>query len=302
MIPQPRMPRLTRRRLLVIAAAATLVAPARAERWEWHGAALGAEARMILDGPRDRAEAALEAVTAEIARLERIFSLHRPDSQLSRLNRAGELAAPAHDLVDLIAAAEDWRTRTAGAFDIRVQQLWNYRVGNGAGPLPAVTEARILLSPGRVTLSPGAALTLNGIAQGMIADRVADMLGNFGFRPPLIDAGEMRLGATQSVIIPGTRLTVRPGCCALSTSAPDALRFGADRGHHLFHPATGTSPEYWRSLTVFAPDACTADALSTAFAVSPPELIGDLVPPGISVIAVAHDGDVRRFGQPLGPA
>jgi len=105
------VPALTRRMFLVSAAAAAL-APARAERLEWRGAAMGGEARIVLTGPRDRAEAALAAAAAEIRRLEALVSLHRADSQLSRLNREGRLALPAGDLRRLLAAAEDWRRRT----------------------------------------------------------------------------------------------------------------------------------------------------------------------------------------------
>ena len=79
--------RITRRGLLVAAAAATVLPPARRERFVWRGSALGGEAQITLDGPRDAAEDAARAASAEIVRLERLFSLHRADSQLSRLNR-----------------------------------------------------------------------------------------------------------------------------------------------------------------------------------------------------------------------
>ena len=75
----------------------------------------------MLSGPRDAAEAALAEVAAEIERLENLFSLHRPGSQLARLNRDGALAAPARDLTAALrlaaalARADRGRVRCGGA-------------------------------------------------------------------------------------------------------------------------------------------------------------------------------------------
>ena len=290
------MTALTRRTFLVSAAAAAL-APARAERLDWRGPAMGGEARILLTGPRDRAEAALAAVAAEIRRLESLVSLHRADSQLSRLNREGRLALPAGELRRLLAAAEDWRRRTEGAFDARVQPLWTARAaGREAGP---VARGAIGVSAAEATLPPGTALTLNGIAQGTVADRVAALLARHGFAAEAVDAGELRLGAGQGLTIRHAGLRLAPGAApAAATSAPGALAFPGG-GHHLFDPRTGRSPAHWRAVTVLAPTAEAADALSTAFAVSPPELLGDLVPAEVSAVATDPAGRVRIFGRPL---
>jgi thiamine biosynthesis lipoprotein len=288
----------SRRRFLFVAAAAAVLAPARGGTWEWRGDALGAEARIVLEGPRDAAEAALADVAAEIERLENVFSLHRSGSQLARLNRDGTLSAPARDLTATLRRAADWRARTEGAFDPSVQPLWTAAVAGAPPPLERIRAARVTIEPGRVHLSPGAALTLNGIAQGVIADRVATMLVRRGFATPRIDTGELSLPGPdrRRLRLPhaGTELGLAE--CAVATSAPDALRFpGA--GHHLFDPATGGSPEHWRAVTVIAPTAADADALSTAFAVSPPERIGDLVPDDTLVLATDRAHRTLRFGR-----
>ena len=289
---------LTRRRFLV-AAAASLVAPARPERWVWRGSALGGEATLVLDGLRDEARAAAEAAAAEIARLERLFSLHRPDSQLARLNRDGRLARPARDLRAALAAAESWKRRTEGAFDAAVQPLWEHyaRGADGPPPLDRIAGARVSVNPAEARLTPGAAFTLNGVAQGMIADRVAALLAARGFTPRLIDAGEMRLPGPdrRPVAFPDAGLRLNLADCAVAVSTPGALRFA--QGHHLFDPRTGASPARWRSVAVIAPDAETADALSTAFAVSEPDRIGDLLPDGAAVLATDAEGRTRRFGR-----
>ena len=54
---------------------------------------------------------------------------------------------------------------------------------------------------------------------------------------------------------------------ALASSAGSATRFD-ERGHHhhLFDPRSGTSTNRYLGITVVAPNATTADALSTGFA------------------------------------
>ncbi|HSF96245.1 MAG TPA: FAD:protein FMN transferase [Thermohalobaculum sp.] len=294
----------SRRRFMLAAVAAGTIGRVTPSRWEWRGSAMGAEARIVLDAPRDQAEAALAEVVADIDRLEEIFSLHRPGSQLSRLNAAGRLDAPARDLRNALASANRWARVTEGAFDPAVQPLWRAWAEGVEGAEEALTRvrgARIEVTPAGVSLSPGAALTLNGIAQGIVADRVAALLDRHGFAAPLIDTGEMQLPGPERrpVELPEAGVTVRLARTALATSAPSALTFDpAGRHHHLFDPRTGDSPGWWRSVTVIAPTAAQADALSTAFAVSPPDLVGDIAAglPDIAVFATRREGEREVFG------
>ncbi len=291
-----------RRTFLVAALAATAFAGrVRPQRWEWRGDALGAEARIVLLGDRDTARAAIAAAADEIERLERIFSLHRPESELSRLNRAGTLAAPSRDIAHVLSAAAAIRGATEGAFDPAVQPLWEgAAAGDARLPVERVRQAEVRVAGGRIDLSPGTRLTLNGIAQGTVADRVAELLVAHGFEAPVVDAGEMRLPGAQrrAIALPAAGLELDLADVAVATSEPGAMPLGPR--HHLFDPATGLSPRHWKSVTVIAPDAQTADALSTAFAVSDRARIGDLVPPGIRVIATAPDGGVHHFGRRAG--
>src|SRR5690606_33904156 len=123
-----------------------------------------------------------------IARLERIFSLYRADSDLCRLNRDGRHDAPPLELVELLSLAASVSAASGGAFDVTVQPLWlRYAEhfaavdADPAGPalddLLALVDWRgVSVDAGRVALArPGMAITLNGIAQGYITDRVADL-------------------------------------------------------------------------------------------------------------------------------
>ena len=125
----------------------------------------------------------------------------------------------------------------------------------------------------------GMGITLNGIAQGYITDRVADLLRNEGLDDVLVDLGEIRgLGrhADGRPWTVGLKDPLEPGRIvdtltlenqALASSAGAATRFDLrGRHHHLFDPHSGTSANRYLGITVIAPTATTADALSTGFA------------------------------------
>lgn len=305
--------KLTRRQFVVtglaagtVVAGGALVATGPAQpAFVWRGAALGGEARVSLYGTdQDAARVALESVAREIERLEQIFSLYRPASEISRLNKEGRITGTSNDLADVLRSAIAWRERTQGAFDPTVQPLWQ-----DAADGKSITPARIALAgtpveitPEAIVLQSGASLTLNGIAQGRIADRVTEILAAHGFTDVVIDAGELRLpGANRRAVgIPAAKVAVSVAGVAIATSEPKTLVFDTKTfRHHLIDPRTGESPRHWLSLSVFAPNAEMADALSTAFAVLPHDAVADLVASigGIAVIGADAKDRVRRMGD-----
>lgn len=260
----------------------------------WRGIALGAPAEIALADPEEaRARSLIAAAVSEIGRLEAIFSLYRPDSELARLNRAGRIEAPSHDLLRLLSLARLWGERTGGAFDVTVQPLWRLYAGHfarhpddEAGPPPGrIERARALVDFRAIEVAPGTAalarrgaeVTLNGIAQGYITDRVAELLRAGGAGNVLVDLGEFRAlgrhpaGRPWTIGLADAAGRVGLENAALATSSGRGTRFDRlGRHHHLFDPATGLSAGGWDSVSVIAPDAATADALSTALAVLPP--------------------------------
>ncbi len=305
---------ITRRRFIVSALAAgtaagglgTLIATGDTQPgFVWRGSALGGEARISLySADRGLARVALEAAASEIERLEQIFSLHRDGSQLSRLNADKAIASPARDLVDQISNALDWRAKTHGAFDPAIQKIW-LAVANGRETGGIVRDREgsdVRLETGKIVLGPNTELSLNGIAQGRIADRVTEVLASFGFDDVVVDAGELRLpGSERRVVgIPAAKAAVSVARVAVATSEPKSLVFDqATWRHHLIEPRTGLSPRYWESVSVFAPTAEIADALSTAFAVLPHDAVADLAVTfgDVAVIGVDGRGRVRRYGD-----
>ncbi|AXT37175.1 FAD:protein FMN transferase (plasmid) [Phaeobacter sp. LSS9] len=246
----------------------------------WQGVALGARTTLRLSHPD--AEAISARVATEISRLEDIFSLYRPDSALMQLNRTGAVQAPPFELLECLSLAAAVHRSSGGAFDPTVQPLWAaYAKASALGDAPTVQALqhararmgwqRVEIAEGRIALGQGMALTLNGIAQGYIADRVARFLESEGLSNVLIDTGELRaLGSHPDGHAWPVRLTsggqVPLASRALATSAPLGTTFDekASRGH-ILDPRNGTpARNIWREVSISADSAALADALSTA--------------------------------------
>lgn len=238
---------------------------------------------------QDVAEQAIADAFAAIEEVEEVMSLYRPDSQLSQLNSHGRLDGPHPWLRRVLEAAQDLSQRSAGAFDVTVQPLWDaYQKAFLEHRLPSRIEIsnalqrigwrQIDLQPNAIELrQPGAALTLNGIAQGFAADAATQALRQRGIEHALVDSGE--IGTVGSHVrkdgweigIKHPRqahallgLAALEGRC-LATSGDYETRFSEDFiHHHLIDPRTGASPTELSSVSVVAPSAMEADALSTA--------------------------------------
>ncbi len=265
---------LTRRRFLTLTACAAMARPAGAGSppQEWRGIALGADVVLRVEGGDPRAARAFFAESARVLRgVEDRFSLYR-GSDLTRLNALGRLAHPSDEFTALLTLAGQVHAATGGAFDPTVQPLWQARrLGGDEAEARALTGwDGVRIAPDAVTLTrPGMALTLNGIAQGHAADRLAGVARRHGLTDVLIDTGEIRgqgrRGWAADIVDPKgaalQRVTLRDR--ALATSAPFGTRIGpqGDRAHIL---GADGRPPLWSVAAVSAPSGAVADALSTA--------------------------------------
>jgi FAD:protein FMN transferase len=283
---------LTRRDILMAGIALLAARPAEAQPLASitrTSRALGAEVRITLfHASGDEAARAADAALAEVSRIDRLLSLYDPDSQVSILNRRGALDEPHPDLLHVLRACRSLSEKTAGAFDITVQPLWElYAKAKEAGRLPTDVELaaakakvgyqRIGIERDRVRLEPGTAITLNAIAQGYAADCAAAILRRNGVRHAMVDTGEIAAigpkadGSPWSIGVQHPRrpdayiAIVKLADRCMSTSGDYATRFTEDKAyHHIFNPATGRSPADLASSTVVAASAMEADSLSTA--------------------------------------
>lgn len=305
--PSPLSRPLTRRRALTIGAlagAATLLPgwafAGPAMRYTWHGTALGAEASITIAHHHEGGAADLiDMCKQELKRLEAVFSLYLPTSALSRLNRDGALDAPPPELVSLLDRCSDVYQLSHGAFDPTIQPLWSLYADHfshvsaaaSGPPAAALSDARARIGFRHVRYStqkiyfarPKMAVTLNGIAQGFITDRIAARLQAAGTRNILVNMGEIvasgrrpdgspwQVGLADPNQPANVWRTVQLDQRALASSGGYESRFDASgRHHHLLNPSTAKSALGVKGASVSTRDATTADALSTALVVMDP--------------------------------
>jgi thiamine biosynthesis lipoprotein len=156
-------------------------------------------------------------------------------------------------------------------------------------------------------------LTLNGIAQGYLTDRIADILRRngcdrvladmgrseillVGHRP---DGGAWRVGLADPLAPDQVAVTLDLADQCISTSGGYGTKFEATgRHHHLFDPTTGMSAGHYIAVSVVAVSTMVADALSTALYVTPPERSRRLLAafPDAVVLATLSDGSRHQLG------
>jgi FAD:protein FMN transferase len=303
--------------------------PMRLHRWQ--GTALGSPSYVIVNHPDHRAaEQAIAQCVAEIERLERLFSLYRGDSEIARLNRDGRLKAPSCDLLALLSECQRFYQLSGGAFDVTVQPLWEIyaahffgsQVPPTDGPKPSVIEKALALigwqevdvTPRCITLArQGMGLTLNGIAQGYLTDRIVDILRTNGCDRVLADMGRSeirlvghrrdgqawRIGLADPLAPARVALTLDLVDRCISTSGGYGTKFEATgRYHHLFDTRTGTSAGHYIAVSVIAATTMVADALSTSLYVTPRERSDRLLSafPEALALATWHDGSLHLLG------
>jgi thiamine biosynthesis lipoprotein len=237
----------------------------------------------VLHHDASAAHVALAAAVAAVKQVDFLMSLHRPDSQLSLLNRHGHFDQPDARFVHVLQTAQELALRTDGAFDVTVQPLWEAAVHaeSGNNALSLVDWRKLSVSRERIQLSQaGMGVTLNGLAQGYGVDQALQVLQQHGIQHALLDTGEFgtlgqradgkpwALGIrdprhadqlAQMLAMDGRRM---------ATSGDYETRFTDDfRQHHIFDPHSGSSPTELASVTVLAPTGLLADGLSTAFMV-----------------------------------
>lgn len=268
-------PALTRRRVLQISAALPVAglssrALANAPSASWTGRALGSDAQMVIAGlAQSDASEMLMQIEAEILRLESIFSLYQNDSAIVRLNQTGVLHAPSPDLLNVLSLSRAVWKASGGAFDPSIQPLWDDPNKPHTGNFAEVSFDAQSVRLGM----PGMALTFNGVAQGYITDKLADMMRRFGLRDVMINAGEIRTMGLNTAGNPwrvglrandgriAKRLHLKDS--ALATSAPrGTLR--ANGAGHILDGRNKQEAGRWNIVSIQSQTAAVADALSTA--------------------------------------
>jgi FAD:protein FMN transferase len=247
-------------------------------------------------GPTQQVRAASDALDT-IHGLEAQMTVYRPESELSRLNRAAcekpVTVEPA--LFRLLHEAAQIARETAGAFDPTsgpLVVLW--RACRDAGRIPTQAEIAVALeltgidhvhfdSEQRTVRfdRTGVELNLGAIGKGHAVDRAAAHLVECGLEDWLFHGGYSSVLARgghaghrgwpvgiRNPLLPHDRLgTLLLSDCSLSTSGSNVqyFRHQGKRYGHIIDPRTGWPADQLLSVTVIAPTAAQGDALSTAF-------------------------------------
>lgn len=226
-------------------------------------------------------------------------STYRPASDITRLNQAAGKVVPVDAVTrELLEAARDYAERSGGAFDISVaplMKLWGFRDGKPPTALPggkALEAALARVDWRSVELRPegarlalaGASVDLGGIAKGYAVDAAFDRLVPLGATNLLVNLGGNMRAAGQAEQGRVWRVGVRDpfaregllgqlelsGGMALATSGnyEKFVTLDGTRYAHIMDPRTGRPVSGMAGVTVLAPSAVEADAMSTALFVA----------------------------------
>lgn len=269
------------------------------------------------------AEADIAAVFALFSERSARWSPWVEESDIARLNRGagGRSVAVGGETMALLSAARGFAELTGGAFDPTVgafAKVWRFapRMAVHVPSEAAVRRARALvdyralaldIQAGRAGLRRrGMRLQLGGIAKGFAVDAAVRHLRAAGYRDFLVQAGgdlyaagarghrPWRVGIRDPRGPKGRYFAVAEVRDATFSTSGDYERFFVQDGvryHHIVDPRTGWPARRCRSVTIWAPDATLADALSTAVFVMGAEPGRALLErfPGVGAVVVDQD-------------
>lgn len=252
--------------------------------------AMASPCEVLVDGSDDALlREVVDAVVAEVRRIERKYSRYRDDSVLAAIHRAaGAPVAIDAETARLLDYAQRCWELSGGLFDITsgvLRHAWRFD-GSDRLPAPAAVAAllprvgwsRLRHDAAQVQLPAGMELDLGGIGKEYAVDRALLLASGIAGRPVLVNLGGDL--ATNGALYPGRRtwsvgiespgggmaklLQVQAGALATSGDARRFLLRDGVRYGHILDPRTG-----WpvvgapRSVTVVARSCVEAGTLST---------------------------------------
>ncbi|HUV40621.1 MAG TPA: FAD:protein FMN transferase [Sedimentisphaerales bacterium] len=226
----------------------------------------------------------------ELDSLEGQLSRFAANSDIARINKHAvdrpiPVGPAAFECLQLCAALY---AETEGAFDVTVGSLLDCRRGNNKTlPQPSDRQLQQALQRTGMNLvkldrrqhtvqfaAAGVKIDLGGFGKGYAVDRMAQLLREYGIETALVHGGYSsvlavgapggRKGWPVTISNPAGRKQVLV-CLQLENRALSGS--GLQKGLHIIDPHTGTAAQGKDAAWVLAPDAATADALSTAFMV-----------------------------------
>ena len=251
-----------------------------------------------------KARLALDKAVLEIKRIEALLSTYQVDSQINQVNSKAGISPVKVDeeVFNLVDRAQRISELTQGAFDLSYgsldKSLWNFDQGMQQLPPKVLAEkaihlinySNIVLDRNKLTIylaMKGMRIGFGGIGKGYAADQAKKILVNEGFEHGVVNAsgdmcawGKRVDGEDWTVGISNpdkptdifSEFSLRDSAVATSGNYEKFVIINGQKYSHTIHPKTGFPIQGIKSVTVFAPFAELADALTTPIAVMGVEL------------------------------
>lgn len=249
---------------------------------------------------------AIEEAFAAIARVHRLMSAHEPNSDVSRINRFAHLGALKVDewTAQVLERALFWSRLSRGAFDVLLAgkaAIERHLLARHADqPRPLADDWTSLEVQGCLArLREPGCIDLGGIAKGFAVDRALDALRVTGCARGLVNAGgDLRAFGPEpwpvDVVHPLSRqpvVTIDLNDAAFATSA------GLRCGDGLSFDHLGGEDLRWISVSVLAPTACDADALTKIVLHGGHRVTALLEFAGAKALGLTRGGRIERVAE-----
>lgn len=273
------------------------------------------------------AEQNIDIVIAEITRIENLISDWKPTSQVSEVNQNAGIRPVKVDreVFELTQKAIQFSEITHGAFDISfaaMDKIWKFDGSMTEMPsaeaikksVEKVGYKNIILDSVQSTIflkQKDMKIGFGALGEGYTTDKCRDMMLAKGIQAGIINgSGDMSTWGTQPngkawnigitnpfnaeklvAVVP-----IHNGAVTTSGSYEKFVVFDGQRYSHIINPATGYPATGLCSVTVFGPDAETANGLSTSLMVlgKTTGLILLKKYPDYSCIMISDDGKVVK--------
>ena len=268
---------------------------------------------------------AFAIVFDEFRRLDKVFNLFDDKSELTELNRKGELVV-SQDLFSVLKMSRSFYQATSGAFDVSVAPLsllWKKAILERALPAAGdIKNAQALVGMDYVyldeatrrvkLLKDGVKLDLGALAKGYAIDQAVVRLKEARITSVLLNAGGHIYGLGDNNGTPWRvairdprrkgrvfgKMDLRDRAAATSGDYEQFFELNGKRYSHIIDPRTGyPAVEATIAATIVASSAATADGLATSCLLLDPACCRDLLGqyPGVRAELVDDHGKVTSL-------
>lgn len=241
------------------------------------------------------AEENIDNIIAEISRIENLISDWKPDSQISKVNQNAGIRPIKVDkeVFELTKRALQFSEITNGAFDISfaaMDKIWKFDSSMTEMPSPEAIKKsvekvgykNIILDSIQSTIFlklKGMKIGFGALGEGYATHKCREMMLTKGIHSGIINAsGDMSVWGTQingkpwnigitNPFHPDKILATMPlnqGAVTTSGSYEKFVIFNGKRYSHIINPTTGYPSTGLCSVSVFGPNAETANGFSTS--------------------------------------